>query len=168
MKLVTLAVIAAAIVVPNSTKANTSHSDIIVAAPSVAEWATNVGAGLRRNLSTISAKPLRHTKLPDGLVAVRFKCSEDGTASAIEIAQNSSSSNLNAAARRAVSRLRHMHPLPAGIGENQVYEAVISVASDSYEFDRQMAKYREARAQQGRSTEALAIVITSAHSARAS
>lgn len=160
MKVLVLAAVAAAFVVPGSSIARSPDDTIVVdAAPTVADWSNTVSAQLGRNLRAIASAPLQHTAIPTGMVSLRFHCNEEGRPTAIAFSHRSDSAGLDAIARRTVARLRNMHPLPAGVGEGQVFEATILVASDSYEYGRQLAQLRQRQLDaRGQSPQVLALV----------
>lgn len=169
MKVLVLAAVAAAIAVPGASSARLPEDTIIVGAPpTVAVWSSMVSGQLDRNLRAVASAPLQHTVIPTGVVSVRFHCSDEGRPTAIELSQRSANAGLNSIARRAVSRLRNMHPLPAGVADGQVFEATILVASDSYEHNRQLAALRQRQQESGGQTpEVLAFVTTLSPSTRA-
>lgn len=148
MKVFVLAAAAAAVAMPASPATGTNENTIIVGAPTIPQWSRTVGAKLERNLRAIQATPLADVRIPSGVVSLRFHCSEEGVPTAIEYTQRSDSADLNAIARRSVAKLRNLHPLPAGVGDHQVFEATIIVASDRDQFDRQLAAFRERAAAQ--------------------
>ena len=169
MKVLVLAAVAAAFVVPAASSARSSEDTIIVgaAAPTVADWSSTVSAQLNRNLRAIAAAPLQHTVIPPGMVSLRFHCSDEGKPTDIAFSHRSDNAGLNAIARRTVSRLRNMHPLPAGVAEGQVFEATILVASDGREYNRQLALLRQRQQDVRGQAEVLALVTAFNPSTRA-
>ena len=155
MRLIALAAIAAAIGVPTSSAANQDHTIVVGNAPTVAQWSNTIGSKLERNLSRMPATP-------EGMVSVRFRCSEEGRPTAIKMWQTSDSARLDDVARRTVANLKSMHPLPQGIGEDQVYEATIIVAATQYDLDRQIKQLQIALATRGPTANVLAFVVASA------
>jgi TonB family protein len=136
MKLIVLAAVAAAVTVPATSSADQSDSVIVVGArPTVAQWSNSVSERLTRNLRTVMP-----ASSPEGLVSVRFMCSENGQAQGIKVARSSGDTRLDSAGRAAVSRLRNLHPLPMNVGEHQMFEARIIAAPSRYSLDRQLAE----------------------------
>jgi TonB family protein len=83
-----------------------------------------------------------------GIVRVRFLCSEDGRPSGVAVAQSSGFHELDDAAMRAVRGIRSLHPLPEGLTHDQRYQAVVLFATNQASYDRQVAALRnEARRQ---------------------
>lgn len=136
MKVFVIAAVAAAFVVPSNALAKQSN-EIVVAVPSVAEWSDAVGEKLDRHL-----RVMRPAFLPDGYVTVRFRCSDNGKPREVRVSGDSGNLDLAFLGQMAVRRLSNMHPLPAGVGPNQVFEAQIIAASSHYGYERQLAKLR--------------------------
>lgn len=110
--------------------------------PSITAWSSAVSQDLDRSLTAIASAPLQHRRLPNGFVSVRFRLNEAGRAEAIEIARKSGSAELDGIGRRAVARLQSVHPLPAGVGKDQVFEANIVIAADAVEYAHHLAALR--------------------------
>ena|SRR5690606_8582551 len=160
MKILIPLAIAAAMVVSTTSAAQQLHEGHH-AAPTVIEWSKATSEKLQRNLRALLTVPRSRETLPQGLVVVRFNCSDNGAPSAMTFSRRSNSSSLNRLAMRTVVRLKNMHPLPEGIKEGQVYEAVISLASDEEQADRQMLDYQRTLASRSGKHEVLALVVTS-------
>jgi TonB family protein len=105
--------------------------DIVVTAPVDAEvraWSARVGEQIQQKMRY--PRMLGPTRLPDGLVEVRFECSEDGSPSKVALLNTSGSRRLDAAGVAAVERVRSLHPLPRGIDHGQVYKAQLLFVTD--------------------------------------
>lgn len=74
----------------------------------------------------------------NGLVSVTFHCSDDGTPVGLKVLQRSGETSLDQAAMRAISRVKTMHPLPAGLRSDQKFQANIIFADSRTEYDRQL------------------------------
>lgn len=79
----------------------------------------------------------------EGVARVRFRCSEDGTPSAVTLDGTSGHRELDNEALRAVSRIRTLHPLPDGITHDQQFQAVVLFARTQASYDRQVASIRD-------------------------
>jgi len=79
----------------------------------------------------------------EGVVRVRFACSDDGTPAAVTLAQSSGHAELDSAAMRAVRDIRSLHPLPDGLAHDQQYQAVVLFAASQPSYDRQIAALRD-------------------------
>jgi len=155
MKIIILAAVAAAISAPASLAAQADDNTIIVqTAPSVDQWSSEIGSRLSRNLDEM---PFTR----EGVALVRFQCSEEGRPTSIELFQPSESSALDQAAMRAVARLKGMHPLPGGIGKDQIYEAAIIVAASRLDLRRQVKQWQLARASEERDPRVFAFLVAS-------
>lgn len=107
---------------------------IIVEAPTRGQWADR----LSRDLSRSMAYMPRWTSevAPEGVVGVRFECSESGAPAKIALVRNSGDVRLDRMALRAVRRLKTMHPLPAAFGHDQRYMAMLVYANSEGEAAR--------------------------------
>ena len=122
----------AMLVVPlTSLEARQPVPDIVVTAPVDAEvraWSARVGENIGQQMRF--PRDLGPTSDPEGMVAVTFKCSEDGRPSNVALLETSGSRRLDRAGIAAVERVRSLHPLPSGIGHGQVYRAQLLFATD--------------------------------------
>jgi len=159
MKIIAYAALAAAGLAPVASTAKTDNSIVVSSAPTLDQWTGQVGAMLDHNLATIAYPPLTPASLPEGVAAVRFMCGPDGKPTAVALSQKSGSFRLDNIAMRTVANIKTLHPLPAGIGPDQQYEAVIVLANDQQDLDRRLTRYREARASTPLQP-ALAVLIT--------
>lgn len=120
-------------------------TDIEVSAPtSVAAWSDSIGDQLDRSIGNkISSYSLGPAGTPTGLASVRFHNSQTGEPTAIELIRRSGNSRLNSMAKSVVADIKTLHPLPAGVGPDQVFVANILVAADQQAYDRDMATLRD-------------------------
>ncbi|MDB5662845.1 MAG: TonB family protein [Sphingomonas bacterium] len=108
----------------SQTIASGAHSgdDITLAA-----WSARVIDGVGRHLDyprgTFSQQEM------EGIVRVKFLCSETGAPDGIEVLKSSGYRPLDRAALTAIKRIVTLHPLPKGMAHDQKYEAVILFAS---------------------------------------
>ncbi len=111
---------------------------IVVTAPEVSLnlWSGRVVRALDRNL--YYPMPIRG-ELNEGVVSVKFLCSEDGTPFKVTIVKSSGSRDLDASAVRAVTRIVTLHPLPDGITHDQPFQANILYAASQKKLDHQIA-----------------------------
>jgi protein TonB len=126
-------------------------SPVVVTAPTltVDQWSANMTRSLERQL-----RHAVHSNGPrpnEGLVRVNFRCSEDGTPSAVALASSSGHRDLDRAALRVVSNIPTLHPLPQGITHDQRFAALILFANDQLSYNRQMAVLREDAARENAS-----------------
>lgn len=82
----------------------------------LADWSQRV----RRDLEKKMAPPRSLSgAFDEGLVAVRFVCSQDGEPERVAILQSSGSNALDQAALRTVRKLSSLHPMVEGMRPNQ-------------------------------------------------
>jgi len=115
-----------------------AEKQILVTAPEVSltQWSGRVVRALERNLTY----PIPIRGAPNqGVVSVKFLCSETGTPSEVAIVKSSGSRDLDAAAVRAITRIATLHPLPDGIAHDQPFQANIIYATSQKKLDRQIA-----------------------------
>lgn len=132
--------------------AGQSGNDIEVSAPtSVAVWSQSIGDQLDDNIENkISSYSMGTGGTPTGLASVRFRCSETGEPTAVELIRRSGDYRLNSMAKSVVADIKTLHPLPAGVGPDQVFVANILIASDQKDYDRKMAMLSNEARQQSR------------------
>jgi TonB family protein len=125
---------------PSSAVAADQRAIVVTAPVSLAQWSTSVERSLDRTLTYPA--PLRGPD-PEGVVKVKFLCSESGTPTGITLAKSSGSRALDAAALRAVRRIKTLHPLPDGLSHSQIFQANILYASSERSHDRWMSALEE-------------------------
>ena len=69
------------------------------------------------------------TMQQDGVAKVSFYCSEEGRPSRVTLFRSSGEYAFDRAALHAVSRIKTLHPLAAGIDHHQRYAAVVIFAA---------------------------------------
>lgn len=118
------------------------HSDINVTAQqqTLEKWTQRTGHMLSRNLTypDIASGP------QEGVVAVKFVCSDKGTPAGVTLLRSSGSRQLDNAALKGVARISSLHPLPAGLGPSQKYVATVLFAKDQGSYFRQIRKLETA------------------------
>ncbi len=120
--------------------------DIVVSSGrSIDNFVEDVATDLNRELNRY-----RHTTglyEGTGVAQVLFECSPDGKPTKITMYSRSRYASVDRRARNAVSKIRTLHPLPQGVGQDQLYLANIIIADDLDEFDQLSAelKQREAK-----------------------
>lgn len=133
-----LALVSIALVACPSAATANPHQDIVAVAPnpSVAQWTD----ALSHRLEGALRYPYAFREpTPSGGVSVTFKCSEDGAPAAIRVVRRSGSSRLDRAAVAAIHRIKSLHPLPAGMSRNQLFQANIIFAADERILAREQA-----------------------------
>lgn len=126
------------------TIAEQPDTDIEVSAPtSVAAWRDNLARNLDYNLDHEMRRSVMTGSMPTGLASVRFTCSDTGKPEGIKLTRKSGNRRLNAMAKEVVADIKTLHPLPAGIGADQVFVANIAVEIDDKALDRDLATLRD-------------------------
>ena len=152
MKFFVISCFIASAVLAGSAAAEQPGPDIEVSAPtSVAAWSESIGNELDDNIaSKISSYSMGTGGAPIGLASVRFRCSETGKPTEIELIRRSGDYRLNSMAKSVVADVKTLHPLPAGVGPDQVFVANILVASDQQDYDQKLAMLRDETRRQTR------------------
>ncbi|MXO86640.1 TonB family protein [Altererythrobacter aurantiacus] len=99
------------------------------------QWAEIVSQDLAEQLDRMSTLPLRDQ--PNGVVQVRFTCDEDGKPANIAVYRSSGEHGIERLGKRAVKRLKALHPMPEVAKNGQPFLANI-VFADSYEQEREL------------------------------
>ncbi|MBH1998203.1 MAG: energy transducer TonB [Sphingomonadaceae bacterium] len=107
----------------------------------VQKWAERTG----QKLSAKLAYPDHLTGPQEGIVYVKFACSDTGSPTGIDVLKSSGSRALDRAAMRGVSRIGTLHPLPVGLAPSQKYVATILFAKDQPSYFRQIRKLESAQ-----------------------
>lgn len=139
MKISFYMLLAVPLLLPAAGLAQSSSPSIDVMAPTTApptldNWAEHTGALLSQRLRY----PIILAGPEEGVVQVKFACSDGGTAADVAILNSSGSRQLDNAAMRAIQRIPSLHPLPAGVGVGQRYVATILFAASQSSYDRQI------------------------------
>lgn len=115
---------------------------VVKARPTVQQWAAEIS----KSLETTMRYPVAIGRsVPFGAVRVAFSCSEAGLPVDVTVVQGSRFRSIDAAAVRAISKLKSMHPLPAGIGPAQAYQADLFFARDENELRRMQETWAASR-----------------------
>lgn len=146
-------------------QAHQTKKAIVVTGESITlnNWVHRTSGQLERNLQYPNY--LMGREANEGVVKVRFACSDDGTPAAVTLAQSSGHHDLDNAAMRAVRGIRSLHPLPNGLAHDQQYQAIVLFAASQPSYDRQIAALRdEARqmASAGGASPSVAITLVQA------
>lgn len=109
--------------------------------PALKDWTARTGELLSQTLRypTIMSGP------QEGVVAVKFLCSETGAPSGVALLKSSGSRQLDNAAMRGVIRIKSLHPLPSGMMPSQQYVATILFANDQHSYVRQIRQLEKAQ-----------------------
>ena len=107
----------------------------------LARWSTSVSGMLEDGLRY--PQPMGGQMPATGSVSVRFQCSEDGRPAALALHRKSGSRALDLAAMRAVSGVKTLHPMPAGLPSNQTFEANILFASSMSDYSHQLEQLQQ-------------------------
>jgi periplasmic protein TonB len=106
-----------------------------------AQWRDRVQAELATNIHYPRAMAGR--SLENGLVRIKFNCSDTGRADKVTLARTSGSSQLDRAALAAVSRISSLHPLPADFAHGQAFQAMVMFYTGSDDdYRRKIEKIR--------------------------
>ncbi|MDZ4308530.1 hypothetical protein [Allopontixanthobacter sp.] len=145
MKILASVAIAASLALPLSA-IQAQKADIVVSSNrSIERFAEDISRDLDRHLQ--SPTPLRSQVQESGVAQVLFQCGPDGKPANITMYRGASSLAVNRLAKRAVSKIKVLHPLPSGLSEDQLYLANIIIANSPVQhaqLSRQLQK-REAQ-----------------------
>lgn len=97
----------------------------------LAAWTGRMNVMLDREISRSSA--IWSKVANEGVVRVKFNCSENGRPDKVTLLKGSGNAALDAQALHAVERLASLHPLPTGFKPDQKFVAVLVFASDAYD-----------------------------------
>ena len=122
----------------------------VLGSSTVHAWTQNVSRDIDENIGQEIRKYRMHGQTPTGVASVRFLCSETGEPTSVELMRRSPNRQLNDVARSAVSGIKTLHPLPQGVGNDQVFVANIVVATNEADYARYMNTLRDD--QQGKPT----------------
>jgi protein TonB len=88
-------------------------------------------------------RPMFGREFSNGIVQVKFGCSESGAPSDVSIYRSSKDRRLDSEALKAVRKIASLHPLPRGFSSHQHYVAVIIFADGDASMKRQMKAVRK-------------------------
>lgn len=126
---------------PASALAEQDHGIQVTAKPvTIVKWAEHTSKLLDRSLARNRNWPAQ----TEGVVAVKFLCSDTGAPSNIVLLQSSGSKRLDNVAMKAVGRIATLHPLPDGVSHNQKFVATILFAENQQSYWRQIDTLRQA------------------------
>jgi TonB family protein len=139
MKASLIIAIAVASLTIGTTQARQKDEELIVTGRplTLTQWTQHLSTQLENGLRY--PRPMLGSEPPVGLVTVRFRCSDTGKPTSIELSRKSRSRLLDAAALRAVSSIKTLHPMPGNLRPEQQYEANILFATSPSEYSRQLA-----------------------------
>lgn len=126
-----------------------ASQEIVVSPRSGPTFVAEVSKDLDRQLDRVRINPLRNAT---GISKVRFQAGPDGKAANVKTYKGSGSTELDRVARKAVTQLTSLSPMPYGSERGQVIQANIIVASSEHQLDRltrQLAREEAARIARG-------------------
>lgn len=135
--LISAAVAASLLAVPLSSQ------EIVVSRQSEQAFVEQVSSDLDTQLRRMRIDPLWE---PAGIVKVRFHANADGTPRGITTYESSGNRRLDRAARRAISKLDSLAPLPASAGYDPVIQANIIFARTRSQMESLSEKLAESEA----------------------
>lgn len=140
MKQVALLLLAMVLALPSAAAGN-PNPDIVAVAPNltIPGWVASISDRLDRKLSYPYYFGM---PVPSGGVSVTFRCSDDGSPGSIRVVRRSGHASLDRAAVAAIQRLKTLHPLPAGVRRDQLFQANIVFAVDEATLARETAALR--------------------------
>jgi len=104
----------------------------------LAQWSSRVTRALEHGLSYPPG--LLGKASNEGVVTVKFNCSDSGSPAAVALEKSSGSRDLDTAALRAVSHIATLHPLPDGVVHGQKFQALVLFATSEDSKDAIMKK----------------------------
>ena len=113
--------------------------------PSVAMWSHLIAQQLDRHL--VYPRAYGGADYPEGTVAVRFSCGDDGKPASVVVFRGSGNRLIDRAAVRAIAQMESLHPMPATIRHNSTFQANIILASDEQSLARQQGVLRRTETQ---------------------
>lgn len=115
---------------------------VVKAPPTVEQWAANISRSLE---SSMDYPVTVGRAVPFGAVRVSFACNENGVPKDVTLVEGSRFRSIDAAALRAIRKLKTLHPLPAAIASSQFYQADLFFARDEHELHRMQKAWRASR-----------------------
>ncbi|WP_179042462.1 energy transducer TonB family protein [Sphingobium lactosutens] len=100
------------------------------------DWTARTGQMLSQKLQY----PTFLGDVREGVVAVKFRCSDTGVPTDVALLKSSGSVQLDRAAMRGVSKIKTLHPLPSGLAPSQKYVATVLFARSEDSYVRQIRK----------------------------
>ena len=151
MKKLVFAAVVASLILPSAgiqakNTQTVKRPDIVVSSGrSIGNFVEDVAYDINRELNRPQLRPAYSEG--SGVSQVLFECGPDGKPVNLKMYHKAGSPAVDRAARRAVSKIRSLHPLPQGVGQDQLYLANIIIAENQSQYD-DLAKelnQREAR-----------------------
>ncbi len=107
---------------------------VVTSARSVERFVQDVSHDLDRELNRRNRT--NYQLSGTGIVQISFECGPDGKPTNVAYYRKDDNADVNRLARRAVSKIRSMHPLPRGITDDQTFLANIIMADDPVQFEQ--------------------------------
>ena len=107
-------------------------------APTLAAWSDRVFDDLGKVTKYPGA--IGNLPTPEGVVAVKFNCSESGAPENVTLVEKSGHRDLDNATLRAVRRIASLHPLPEGMNHRQAIIVRVLYANSEQDTRRKLAK----------------------------
>jgi TonB family protein len=126
---------------PVQAGANEPHVLSVVAPPTLSAWSQDVFRHLARQMRYPYS--MGSGGANEGIVAVKFNCSESGAPAGVELYKTSGHGDLDKATVRAVRKIATLHPLPRGLGHDQQYVVRVLFSNSTENARRQLAEMRE-------------------------
>lgn len=107
-------------------------------APTLAAWSNRVFDDLGKVTKYPAA--IGNLPTPEGVVGIKFNCSESGAPENVTLVEKSGHRDLDNATLRAVRRIATLHPLPAGMKHQQAIIIRVLYANSEQDTRRRLAK----------------------------
>ncbi|WP_159871577.1 energy transducer TonB [Novosphingobium sp. 9U] len=108
--------------------------------PSLANWSARVITDLNKGLRV--RDDLGSLGPSQGIVAVKFNCSESGAPADVKLLKSSGNREYDFATIRAVRRIASLHPLPLGLRHDQKYVVRMLFANSESGARQKIAEMR--------------------------
>lgn len=132
MKKLVAAAFAASLTLPLSA-IQAQNADIVVSSSRpIAQFVEDISRDLERNLEWPNSD--RSSLRGTGLAQVLFQCTPDGKPVNIRVYHRVGSSRVERVAKRAVSRIKVLYPLPNGVTEDRLILANIIIADSPSQY----------------------------------
>lgn len=112
---------------------------VVTGSPSFPNWLENTSRSVNSALDRVDI-----SRSETGITYVQFNCDAEGKPQNITTVRSGRySPNLDRVGRRAVARIKTLHPMFVGAQPNQVVEAAIIIAEDQRHLNSLLAKVSE-------------------------
>lgn len=145
MKKLVFAAFAASLTLPLSATQAQNPDIVVSSSRSIEKFVEDISQDLSENLEW--SNPLRSDLQGTGVAQVLFQCGADGKPVNITMYRKAGSQKVNWLAKRAVSRIDVLHPLPNGVSEDQLYLANIIIADSPVQYAQLSRKLNKREAQ---------------------